>query len=210
MIVKERRTVWYFRSWESMSTYSTMLLTQLVTELTIGSTGKSSTTHSSHDVLSLVYNLKSCLGTIPSTVVTYIQLPVTHPLPLAVILPTSPLLLSPSLVDYVSVHPTWLVHVLSMLYVVSFPDSQCGTEGLTEGLGMRLCWWYIIVMDLASVFCITYICGYILWDTFSANTSSSSCSIMVECSLVSRPPFNPLEGSLGTRLGRMLIPRRSQ
>ena len=29
--------------------------------------------------------------------------------------------------------------VLSMLYVVSFPDPQYGAEGLTEGLGMRLC-----------------------------------------------------------------------
>jgi len=56
MIVKERRTVWYFRSWESMSTYSTILLTQLVTKLTIGSAGKSSTAQSGHDVLSLLYN----------------------------------------------------------------------------------------------------------------------------------------------------------
>ena len=105
MIVKERRTVWYFRSWESMSTYSTILLTQLVTELTIGSAGKSSTTHSSHDVLSLVYNLKSCLRPYLLLLLP-IQLPVTHPLPLAVILLTRPLLLSPSLVDNVSVHPT--------------------------------------------------------------------------------------------------------
>ena len=53
MIVKEKRTAWYFRSWESMSTYITILLTQLVT---IGRASKTSTTHSGRDVLSLLYN----------------------------------------------------------------------------------------------------------------------------------------------------------
>ena len=97
-----------------------------------------------------------------------------------------------------------------MLYVVSFPDSQYGTEGLTEGLGMRphitctcIIHYKIIVMDFASVFCITVV--GISHGTHFLQTFSSSCSIMVECSLVPRPPFNPLEGGLGTRLDRMLM-----
>ena len=79
-----------------------------------------------------------------------------------------------------------------MLYVVSFPDSQYGTEGLTEGLGMRphitctcILHYKIIVMDFASVFCITVV--GISHGTHFLQTFSSSCSIMVECSLVPRP-----------------------
>ena len=135
MIVKERRTVWYFRSWESMSTYSTILLTQLVTELTIASAGKSSTAQSGHDVLSLLYN-QVIFQTIPSTIVTF---------PVASDAPTSPGCDTPDTSTLAAPQPRGLCEcapymtcrwdVLSMLYMVSFPDPQYGTKGL----GMRPC-----------------------------------------------------------------------
>ena len=107
-----------------------------------------------------------------------------HPLPLAVILPTSPLLLPLSLVDYVSVHPTWLVHVGGMSYLCCM-----WSHSQTLSMALRVLRWSgnktvlmihykIIVMDFTSVFCMSIVGTSFLWNTFSANTFSSSCSII--------------------------------
>ena len=104
----------------------------MVTKLTIGSTGKSSTTHSGRDVLSLVYNLKSYLGTIPSTVVTYPVASDAPPSPGCDTTDISTLAVSqPCGLCECAPYMTCRWNVSSMLYVVSFPDSQYGTEGLT-------------------------------------------------------------------------------
>ena len=132
MIVKERRTVWYFRSWESMSTYITILLTQLVT---IGRAGKSSTAHSGHNVLSLLYN----------QVISWNHTFYCCYLPVASDAPASPGCDTPDMSTLAAPQPRGLCecapymtcrwNVSSMLYMVSFPDPQYGTKGL----GMRPC-----------------------------------------------------------------------